>query len=224
MKLYMHPVSTVCRPVLLFAADENIVLENVTVDILAGDQYDEDFLKINPSHAVPVLEDGDLRIGEASAILKYLADKKGSAAYPADLKQRARINALMDWFNTGFYRTFGYDLCYKQLLDPYKLPDANAQRLAVAAGEAGARHYLDILDKHMLGQGNTYLAGKEITLADYFASGIVSLGDVIGCTLADWPNVQRWYETMKARPNWEAANGALAYWAEGVKRTDFVHV
>ncbi|MCA8929360.1 MAG: glutathione S-transferase family protein [Alphaproteobacteria bacterium] len=224
MKLYMHPVSTVSRPVTLFAADEGIDLEPVLVDIFTGAQYGEDFLKINPSHAVPVLEDGDLCIGESSAILKYLADKTGSAAYPKDLKQRARVNALMDWFNTGFYRSFGYNLCYSQLLDHCKLPDENAQRLVAAAGETEARQFLDILDRHTLGRGNPYLAGNDITIADYFASGIVSLGDVIGCTFADWPNVQRWYRAMQARPNWEAANGALAQWADMAKGPDFVRV
>ena len=57
---------------------------------------------------MPVLEDGDFRLTECSAILKYLADKVGSPAYPKDLQKRARVNELMDWLNTGFYRDFGY--------------------------------------------------------------------------------------------------------------------
>ena len=36
------------------------------------------------------LEDGDLKLTESSAILKYLADKIGSPAYPKDLKARAK--------------------------------------------------------------------------------------------------------------------------------------
>jgi len=48
---------------------------------------------------------------------QYLADKVRSPAYPKDLRQRAVVNAVMDWANTGFYRTFGYGLCYPQVLD-----------------------------------------------------------------------------------------------------------
>jgi hypothetical protein len=31
----------------------------------------------------------------------------GSAAYPKDLKKRARVNAMMDWFNANLYKDLG---------------------------------------------------------------------------------------------------------------------
>jgi glutathione S-transferase len=67
-----------------------------------------------------MLEDGDLRLTESSAILKFLADKIGSPAYPTDLKQRANINEVMDRLNTNFYRDFGHGLCYPQLFPNLK--------------------------------------------------------------------------------------------------------
>ena len=80
------------------------------VDLLTGEHLKEPYAAINPSRLVPVLEDGDFRLTESSAILKYLADKVGSPAYPKDLQKRARVNEMMDWLNTGFYRDFGYGL------------------------------------------------------------------------------------------------------------------
>jgi glutathione S-transferase len=36
------------------------------------------------------------------------------------LKQRARVNEIMDWLNTNFYREWGYGLCYPYLvLEPH---------------------------------------------------------------------------------------------------------
>lgn len=224
MKLYTHPVSTVCRPVTFFAADAGITLEETVVDILTGEQYGEAYVKINPSNAVPVLEDGSFRMTEASAILKYLAEKASSPAYPVNLQARARVNEVMDWCNTSLYRTFGYGLVYPQILEPYQLKDAGAHKLMLQAGEASARRYMGIMNDHWLGNGNAYLAGNEITIADYFASGIISVGEVIGCTFADWPNVVAWYQRMKARPNWQATNGALFGWAEAMKGPEYVRV
>src|SRR4051812_38970149 len=109
MKLYADPISTTCRPILLFAAESGADVQLEFVDLFKGANYAPGYAKINPNCQVPVLDDGAFRLPEISAILKYLADKIGSPAYPKDLKQRARVNQMMDWFNTGFYQAFGYD-------------------------------------------------------------------------------------------------------------------
>ena len=86
MKLYYHPVSTVSRPIVLFAADNGIPLDYQVVDLMTGEHMKPPYRAINPSRLVPVLEDGDFRLTESSAILKYLADKFDSPAYPKDLR------------------------------------------------------------------------------------------------------------------------------------------
>jgi glutathione S-transferase len=214
MKLYQHPASTTCRPIMMFIADEKLDVEQQVVDILSGEQYSADFVKINPSSFVPVLEDGDFRLIESSAILKYLADIAGSAAYPVDPKARARVNELMDWFNTNFYRTFGYAFVYPQILDYCKLPDEKAQRLQVEAGKAQAERFLKVVDEHILGKGNAYLCGNTLTIADYFASGMASIIELIGGNFANYPNISAWYARMQALPNWKSANAGLYEWAK----------
>ena len=115
MKLYMHPVSTATRPVRLFIVENGIKCDEEMVDILKGAHYQEPYASLNPNRMVPMLEDGDLRLTESSAILKYLADKYDLPSYPKDLKKRAKVNEVMDWLNTQFYRDFGYGLVYPQL-------------------------------------------------------------------------------------------------------------
>jgi glutathione S-transferase len=115
VKLYMHPVSTASRPVRLFIAENSIQCEEEVVDILQGAHYQEPYASLNPSRMVPMLEDGDLRLTESSAILKYLADKYDLPSYPKDIKKRAKVNEVMDWLNTQFYRDFGYGLVYPQI-------------------------------------------------------------------------------------------------------------
>ncbi len=79
MKLYMHPVSTTSRPVIQFITDNKLPVEMQVVDLFTGEHMKEPFTKINPNQMIPVLEDGDFRLTESSAILKYLAEKVGSA-------------------------------------------------------------------------------------------------------------------------------------------------
>ena len=120
MKLYMHPVSMTSRPVRLFIAENKIPVDEVMIDLFTGEQYQPAYSGINPNSMVPMIEDDGLRLTESSAILKYLADKIGSPAYPKDLKQRAKVNEVMDWLNTNFYREWAYNLCYPQLFPHLK--------------------------------------------------------------------------------------------------------
>ena len=77
-----------------------------------GEQLTPEYAAINPSKAVPTMQHGEFILTESSAILKYVAEAVSSATYPSDMKARARVNELMDWFNTGLFREFGYGVVY----------------------------------------------------------------------------------------------------------------
>ena len=146
MKLYMHPVSTVCRPVRLLVAEYNLPMEEEVVDLMTGAHHSAAYTALNPSRQVPTLVDGDLTLTEGSAILKYLAEKFDLPVYPKnDLKQRARINAAMDWLNTGFYRDFGYNLVYPQLFPHHKRRSDEAQGGTLAWGQESSKKWLCLL-------------------------------------------------------------------------------
>lgn len=224
MKLYYHPVSTVSRPVVLFALDNGIDLEYELVDLATGEHLQPAYERINPSRLVPVLEDGDFRLTESSAILKYLADRIDSPAYPKDLRKRARVNEMMDWLNTGFYRDFGYGLVYPQIFPHHKRRSDEAQAGAIEWGKEKARFWLGALDQHLLGGERKFLCGNELTIADYLGAGILSIGEVTHCEFAQYPNVARWYATMKARPNWAKANETFYGMVSAYKEASFVTV
>ena len=89
MKLYMHPVSTVCRPIRLMLAENNIQIDEETVDLMTGAHHSETYVSLNPNCQVPLLVDGDLRLTEGSAILKYLAEKYHLPSIPPATSRRA---------------------------------------------------------------------------------------------------------------------------------------
>src|SRR5215468_4621219 len=187
MKLYMHPVSTTSRPVMQFIADNNIKCDMEVVDILKGQHYEPTYSKLNPNHLIPMLDDDGFRLTESAAILKYLAEKAGSPAYPKDLKARAKVNEVMDWFNSNFYRDWGYNLCYPQLFPHLKRRSDEAQAATLEFGKENAKRWLKILDEHWIGPSNTYLCGNKLTIADYFGAGLVTLGQLIGVDYTPYP-------------------------------------
>ena len=224
MKLYMHPVSMTSRPVRLFIAESGIPMDEEVVDLMTGAHLQPPYSDINPNSLVPMLEDDDLRLTESSAILKYLADKTGSPAYPKDLKARAKVNEMMDWINTNFYREWGYNLCYPQIFPPYKRKSDEVQAGTLEWGKEQSKRWLRVLNGHWLGPDKKYLCGDQITIADYFAAGIVSLGDVIRVDFSAYPNVKRWLDTMKKLPSWPKVNEAFDGLVASVKSQPFVTI
>ena len=223
MKLYYHPVSTTSRTVMLFAAEAGIPLDYELVDLFTGAQYKPDYLAINPSAQVPVLEDGDFRLTECSAILKYLAEKTKSPAYPSDPQKRARVNERMDWFNTGFYRDYSYGYIYPQIFPFMKRADEHLQAGTVAYGCDKAKGWLRVLDQSILGPKNKFVCGDDITIADYLGATMTLSAEAIGCDFSAYPNIARWMAAMKSLKSWGPVNAAFyQYVVEPNKGQKFV--
>jgi glutathione S-transferase len=224
MKLYMHPASTTSRPVVQFIADNNIACDLQVVDLFTGEHLKEPYTKINPNKMIPLLEDGDFRLSESSSILKYLAEKTGSPAYPKDLKQRARVNEVMDWLNSNFYRDYGYGLIYPQTFPVgHKRRSDEAHAGAIEWGKDKTKAWLQLLNDHIIGN-KKYLCGNDITIADYFGFAIVQVGELIRCNFKSYPNVARWLETMHARPSSAKVYEVIKGFAEQMKGQQFVAV
>ena len=221
MKVYYHPASTTSRPLMLFAAENGMKIDFQVVDLFTGEHYKEPYASLNPNRLVPMLEDGDLRLTESSAILKYLADKVGSAAYPKDLKQRAKVNEMMDWLNTNFYREYAYNLIYPQLFPHMKRPDPAVQAATLEWGKERAKGWLQILNDHWIGPKNQYLCGNQITIADYLGAAFVTLGEIVRCDFSPYPNVQRWLANMRKLKTWPKVNEVFDGYKASVKDQQF---
>ena len=224
MKLYMHPVSMTSRPVRLFISENNIPIEEKVVDLFTGEHHKEPYISINPNRLVPVLEDGDFRLTESSAILKYLADKTNSPAYPKDIKQRAKVNEMMDWFNTNFYRDWAYGMIYPQIFPHHKRKTEALQEGTIEWAQERAKTWLQILNDFWIGPKKQYLCGNDITIADFFGVALLTLGEVVRCDLKPYPNVQRWVGNMKKLKSWGKVNEVFNGLVESVKQQPFMAI
>ncbi len=220
MKIYYHPVSTTSRPVMLFAMENGIDAEFQVVDLMTGEHMQGPFAAKNPTRLVPLLEDGDFRLSESSAILKYLAEKIGSPTYPKDLRQRARVNEMMDWINTQICRDFAYGLVYPQIFPTHKRGSDEQQQGQLAWAKERSKGWLTVLDKNLIGS-NKYLCGNDISIADYFGVSFVGLGEIIRQDYSAYPNVNRWINTMKTLKSWPKVYEVFYGFAGSLKDVKF---
>lgn len=212
MKLYYDPAATTCRGIMLFAAEHDLAIEFEHVDLFTGAHLAPEFAVINPNHALPVLEDDAFRLTEGSAILKYLADVADSPTYPKAPQARARVNAAMDWFNTGFYHELGYGAVYSQVLPAYRRDDPAAQADTIRRGYERGAAKLRVLDGVLADRGGAFVCGAEITIADYLGSAYVTLAELIAFDFGPYCNIQRWLGAMRSRPAWDEVNAAFYGW------------
>jgi glutathione S-transferase len=218
MKLHYFDGSTTCRPITMFAHEAGIPLELVPVNLFGGEQKGETYTNLNPNQLVPVLEEADgHRLIECSAILKYLADVAGHAAWPTDKRARAAVNARMDWFNTGFLRSFCYGVVYPQVLSYMAWEDKAMQAAALARATAEAERLFGILNDHMLTDAHPYLGGAAPDLSDFLGVAYATTGELIGWDFGRWPRVATWIAAMKARPCWNPANGGFHGWRDALR-------
>jgi glutathione S-transferase len=169
------------------------------------------------------LVEGDFRLTESSAILKYLASRFDCPEYPKDLKERAQVDSVMDWFNTQFYRDFGYGLLYPQIFPHHKRPTDDQHAGVIAWGKAKSQVWLQVLDVAILGN-NDYVANNKLSIADYFGGCILTAGELIACTFEGYPNVQRWIGNLKRLKHWDEINETLHGFAGSLSGQQFEHV
>jgi glutathione S-transferase len=94
LKLYYARPSAYARPVWLALLEKQLPFELIPVD-LSGEQFEPEFLALNPFSHVPVLVDGDFRVIESLAILDYLeARYPDLSLLPTDAIALARVRMV----------------------------------------------------------------------------------------------------------------------------------
>jgi glutathione S-transferase len=130
----------------------------------------------------------------------------------------------MDWFNSNFYRDFGYGLIYPQVFPHHKRRSDEAQAANLEWAKTGAQRWLGVLNDHWIGPDKAYLCGKDITIADYFGVGLLTLGEVVRCDFDAYPNIARWLANMKKLKSWPRINEVFYGLVESVKDQPFERV
>ena len=166
------------------------------VDITAGEQFDEEFLKISPNNKMPAIVDLEgpdgqpISVFESGAILVYLAEKTGMY-YPSTPRERYLV---LQWlmFQIAHVRPMlGQAHRFRQYA-PEEI------RYAVERYTNEAARLYEVMDRRL--NEVEYFAGQEYSIVDMAVYPWVVPHERQGQRIEDYPNLSRWYEDVGARP------------------------
>lgn len=166
------------------------------VDIGKGEQHAPAFLKISPNNRIPAIVDPDgpdgrpISVFESGAILYYLAEKTG-LFWPQELRERA---CVMEWL---MFQMGGFGPMLGQVHHFIGLNDAADQRYGLERYMAETRRLYGVMDRRLAER--EFFAG-DVSIADFAILGWAWRHEKHRVNLADFPQVQRWYRSLMARP------------------------
>ena len=206
IRLHDFVLSGNCYKLRLLMRILGLEYETVFVDFYPGRQHrSAAFLRLNPLGQIPVLEDGDLVLRDAQAILVYLACRYDATLqwYPEDAVARGRI---AQWLAFADRIT--------ATASAARLHDSFFYEFDVAACRRGAHALFRILDEHLWfgereGQG-WIAAGAHPSIADLACFPYVMLSEEGGIPREDYPAIRRWTDRVKAIPGFIVMPGIFA--------------
>jgi GST-like protein len=143
--------------VALFLEEAGIVYQPIPIDTRRGDQFQSDFLSVNPNGKAPAIIDGDVVVFDSNAILLYLAEKTGRFLPASDPANRGRLLSWLMFAATGVGPFCGQAIHFKHFA-PEKIPYANARY------QFEAERHFTVLDGQLA--KSRYVLGEVYTIVD----------------------------------------------------------
>lgn len=189
LKFYYSQLSPNARRVWLTLLEKQIPFEPVLLN-LDGDQFQPEFLTVNPFHHIPVVVDEGFRIVESLAILDYLESKYPQPAMlPTEPQALAKVRMVQ--------MLTANELFPKMVSLIYENEDSPLITEAKLHIDKILKFLTELL-------GNfSYFGSEQLTLADIVAgTGILALPN-LGVSLKDYPKINDWSKRLMQRPAWQ---------------------
>jgi glutathione S-transferase len=202
--LYDNPGSSNALKVRFLLAELGLEYERVTVP-LARPRPDW-YLQRYPFGTIPFLEDGDLRLGESNAILRYLANReRRTDLYPDEPSARARVDWALDSWSTqirgGLFPAERVGLMSGAGDWSGRWEDADQAALEEAL--EAARRPLGLAEAFVADNGT--VLGK-FTIADCAFAPVLWRWYRLPLSFESWPKLARLRDTVTVRASFAAAN------------------
>ena len=197
------------RMVRFFLLEKAIDIPRYEIDLLLGENRDEDFLKLNPSGQTPALEldDGTI-LAEAPAICEYVEEACPDPPLIGATPVQRAVNRM-------WWRRVELNICQPMIMGFYfgeglELFRTRTRCLPQAADgmKERARDGMRWLNALLTDE---WIAGSQFTVADICLYGYLEeLADTGQPTTDDCTRLRRWLEATSQRPAAEQSIWRLA--------------
>jgi len=169
----------------LALAQLGIPYRKVEVDILQGESRTPEFLSMNPSGHVPLLEVSPNRyLGESNAILWFVAD--GTALAPNDPVERAEAMQWMFFEQHSLEPNIGAAYFWLALIKGGRELQTHALEDWMEQGYGA----LGVMEKHL--SRHRYFAAGRYTIADIALYAYSHVAHLCDFDLTSFPSVRNW--------------------------------
>ncbi len=154
-----------------------------------------EYFALNPWGQVPTLEDGDLILTEAAAIMLHIADRFPAAGLgaPAGTRARSELYRWLAYFSTAVQQT------YMRWFYPERYTTGSGAAAEVeAVAESQLRLHTEWIDGELAGR--RWLVGDERTAADIYLFMLTHWGRTLEPPAWDSPHLGAHYRRMLERP------------------------
>jgi GST-like protein len=179
--------------------------ESHHVDIGKGDQFKPEFLKLSPNNKIPPSSTATAPAASPTwhdgvgCDLMYLAEKTGKL-WPKEIRARYDVAQWL-FFQMAHIGPMLGQAHHFRMYAPEQIP------YAVDRYTKEAKRLYGVLDKRL--KDHAYLAG-DYSIADIATWPWLRRPERQGVERADYPNVQRWFDAIAARPAVERGLGVFA--------------
>ena len=162
------------------------------IDILAEEQFGEEFLQISPNNKIPAIVDHDgpdgepISVFESGAILLYLAEKYGEFL-PDDLRSRTECMEWLMWQMGNFGPFLGQAHHFNKFA-PEQVP------YAIKRYNTEAQRLWGVLEQRLAGR--QFILGEDLSIADFAIYPWAMRYEWQHIDLKAFPNVTGWMQRM----------------------------
>lgn len=194
LTIYGTELSSPSNKVRFVANELGLDYEYKSLNLIAGENKSEEHLKLHPAGKVPVIDDDGFVLFESSTIIRYLAEKCDSPLYPAAAKQRALVNQWSDFASHHIAAALSRVLV-NRVFAPFLNQEVDERSLA--DGLSFLEQFLPVVDAPL--KERRYLAGGELTLADFNLLSALDPAEVAQVDLSGYLNITRWRNDLMGR-------------------------